>query len=200
MSSEPAPNRSYRRLLIGMAVLGIAIDLGTKYWAFAALYNGTPQGNREVVPGWFRFTAEYDFNRQPGTGFVRDLQLASAPVMPHVNYGALFGLGGQHKGEANMGFAALSVVAAIGIGVWGLAGAPRRDRVLSFALGLILGGTVGNLYDRLVFGGVRDFLYFYRIEYPVFNYADCTLVVGMCILVLHAFLTPAAKAKGVAAK
>ena len=179
MSSDtPALGRSYRWLLIGLAVLGLVLDLGSKYWAFAALYDGTPQGNREVVPGWFRFTAEYDFNKVPDSGLLGKLQLASAPVMPHVNYGALFGLGGDHKGDANLGFAALSIVAAIGIGVWGLAGAPRRDRVLSFALGLILGGTVGNLYDRLVFGGVRDFLYFYKINYPVFNYADCTLVAG----------------------
>jgi hypothetical protein len=51
---------------------------------------------------------------------------------------------------------------------------------------LILGGTIGNLYDRLVFGGVRDFLYFYYIEWPVFNFADCCLVVGAGLLLVHA--------------
>jgi lipoprotein signal peptidase len=59
------------------------------------------------------------------------------------------------------------------------------------ALGLILGGTIGNLYDRLVFGGVRDFLYFYKIEWPVFNVADCCLVVGATLLLLQAvFVAP----------
>jgi lipoprotein signal peptidase len=61
------------------------------------------------------------------------------------------------------------------------------------ALGLILGGTVGNLYDRLVFGGVRDFMYFHRnsFEWPVFNIADCCLVVGAVLLLVQAvFVTP----------
>ena len=49
-----------------------------------------------------------------------------------------------------------------------------------------LGGTIGNLYDRIVFGGVRDFLYFYKIEWPVFNVADCCLVVGAGLLLFQA--------------
>ena len=51
---------------------------------------------------------------------------------------------------------------------------------------LILAGTVGNLFDRVVFGGVRDFLYFYLIEWPVFNVADCCLVIGAGMLLVQA--------------
>ena len=58
------------------------------------------------------------------------------------------------------------------------------------ALGLILGGTIGNLYDRLVFGGVRYFLYFHYIEWPVFNIADCCLVVGAGLLLVQAVFVP----------
>ena len=58
------------------------------------------------------------------------------------------------------------------------------------ALGLILAGTVGNLYDRLVFNGVRDFLHFYYVEWPVFNFADCCLVVGATVLLLQAIFGP----------
>ena len=56
------------------------------------------------------------------------------------------------------------------------------------ALGLILGGTVGNMYDRLVFGGVRDFMHFHHnsFEWPVFNVADCCLVVGAALLLVQA--------------
>ena len=188
------PGRTYRWLLLALAVSGFVIDQASKYGMFYALYDGTPQGNREVVPGWFRFTAEFDRLAEPGTGPIRALQLLSAPVMPRVNHGALFGIGGEHKFGANAAFALVSALAAVGILVWGLRGAPARDRVLSFALGLILGGTLGNLYDRVVFNGVRDFLYFYKIEWPVFNSADCTLVAGAGVLLLHAFVTPSAKA------
>ena len=111
--------------------------------------------------------------------------------MPRVNHGALFGLGGSWKGGANGLFAVVSVAAAVAILVWGTRPGPARERWLSGALGLILGGTVGNLYDRLVFGGVRDFLYFYYVEWPVFNFADCCLVVGAALLLMQAvFVAP----------
>ena len=106
--------------------------------------------------------------------------------MPRVNHGALFGLGQGHKGLANGFFAAVSVAAAVAIIIWGTRRHTSRERGLMAALGLILGGTVGNLYDRLVFGGVRDFLYFYKVEWPVFNVADCCLVVGAALLLVQA--------------
>ena len=92
-------------------------------------------------------------------------------------------------------FAAVSIAAAAGIVVWACRRTTAVDVWLCAALGLILGGTIGNLYDRLVFNGVRDFLYFYKIEWPVFNVADCCLVVGACMLLAHAFLFPP-KAEG----
>src|SRR4029077_2279204 len=106
-----------------------------------------------------------------------------------VNHGALFSLGGQFKTDANHFFAGVSVLAALGIIVWGARRATATDKWLCAALGLILAGTLGNLYDRVIFGGVRDFLYFYYIEWPVFNIADCCLVVGAFLLLVQAFLT-----------
>src|SRR5436190_697365 len=67
-----------------------------------------------------------------------------------------------------------------------------RDLNLCFALGLILGGTLGNFYDRIVFDGVRDFLYWHKgIDWPVFNIADCCLVCGAGFLLLEAFFAKA---------
>ena len=48
-------------------------------------------------------------------------------------------------------------------------------------LGLILGGTVGNLIDRLVFAGVRDFIYFKFINFAIFNIADAVIVVSVIL-------------------
>ncbi len=191
------PNRSYRWLAATLAVVTLAADQGTKYGMFRWLYPG-PQANRgeyDVVAEWFKFTAEFDPDTKPCDCGFNGLQTWSAPTMPRVNHGALFGLMQEHKGGANQVFAGVSILAAVGIVVWVSRRPTAADGWLCAALGLILGGTIGNLYDRLVFNGVRDFLYFYKINWPVFNVADCGLVVGAGMLLVHAFL-PAKKTDG----
>lgn len=194
--------RSYRWLLLTLAVVALSADLASKYGVFRWLYhNGevrTPEkvsnGNEyDVVPGWFKLIAQFDPTTPLCDCGFSGLQTWSAPVMPRVNHGALFGLGGSQKGNANGFFAVISVAAALAILVWGTRKGPAQERWLSAALGLILGGTLGNLYDRLVFGGVRDFLYFYYIEWPVFNVADCCLVVGAGLLMVQAIFVPPPK-------
>src|SRR5262249_9248261 len=103
------------------------------------------------------------------------------------NEGALFGMGREYKRLANTLFALVSIVAAVAIVYWSARRATARDPFLCAALGLILAGTLGNLYDRLFFHGVRDFLYFHLIEWPVFNVADCCLVCGAFLLLAQAF-------------
>ena len=187
---------SKRWLLFTLAITVLVLDQGSKYGVFGSLHEaGSPLTHfqRELVPGWFRFTAVYNPTEKPDDGFLGTLQTISADEMPHVNQGALFGLGQEHEGLSNTIFAVVSALAAIGITVWGFRKATGQDVWLCVSLGLILGGTLGNLYDRVVFAGVRDFLDFYIINWPVFNIADCGLVVGACILLGHAFLTPAKK-------
>jgi signal peptidase II len=115
------------------------------------------------------------------------LRTWSGEFLPRVNHGALFGMGQAYATWANLVFACVSLLAATAIIWWSLRPAAARDGVLCTALGLILAGTLGNLYDRLVFNGVRDFLYWSRwFEWPVFNIADCCLVCGVCLLTLQA--------------
>jgi signal peptidase II len=61
---------------------------------------------------------------------------------------------------------------------------PARNRLLQVALGLILGGALGNLYDRLAYGYVVDFLEFYAGTYhwPSFNIADSAISTGVALL------------------
>jgi len=179
--------RSYRWLLISFAVIGFLGDQGSKYGVFRWLYHDGLGGTHEVIPGVFRILAQFDPTRPPGTNV---LVTWSGETPPRVNYGALFGLGGEHQGLANGFFALISALAAVAILIWGMRRATAKDGWLSVALGLILGGTLGNFYDRVVFSGVRDFLHFYYIEWPVFNIADCCLVVGAIMLLIQAFLMP----------
>ena len=101
---------------------------------------------------------------------------------------------------SNIVFAIVSVLAALGIIYWSSRPAMARDITLCIALGLILGGTLGNLYDRVVFGGVRDFLHWYKPEWPVFNVADCCLVCGAGLLLFEAFFTKTEAPKSEAAE
>jgi signal peptidase II len=64
---------------------------------------------------------------------------------------------------------------------------PARNRVLQIALALILGGALGNLYDRLAYKYVVDFLEFYVGSYhwPSFNIADSAISIGVALLALE---------------
>jgi signal peptidase II len=64
---------------------------------------------------------------------------------------------------------------------------PAQDRLLQSALGLILGGALGNLYDRLTYGYVVDFLdvYLGRYRWPTFNVADAAICTGVFLLALE---------------
>ncbi len=165
---------SYRWLLWTLVVVGLSLDQATKYGVFAWLHNDGHGGEHIVVANMFEFTVEY---KDPNT--------------PHVNQGALFGFGNTHGGLANGVFAAVSVVAALAIAYWSTLRSTIHDRWLCAALGLILAGTLGNLYDRIVYQGVRDFIHwhYYKHDWPVFNIADCCLVVGAILLLGQAFLT-----------
>jgi len=153
-----------------------------------------PWATRElkIVPGTFDIIASHTQEKEEGEGVGSALRQVSGEQLPYVNRGALFGWGGGRTDgqDLNILFAAVSFLAAVGIAYWSRRPATRGDRILCAALGLILAGTIGNLYDRLVFDGVRDFLHWYRwFDWPVFNIADCCLVFGAGLLLAHAFLT-----------
>src|SRR5262249_59810245 len=118
------------------------------------------------------------------------------PLIPRVlelqtsqNTGALWGFGAGLPGSSLI-FAGLSVVAAIIICYWLFILHAASSRVLTVALGLIMAGAMGNCYDRLVFGHVRDFVHFHvdaiGFDCAIFNFADNMLVAGALTLVLYA--------------
>jgi signal peptidase II len=106
-----------------------------------------------------------------------------------LNTGAAFSLLENLPPNAvRIGLIAFSVIAAII--VFGLLWRTGRTLTLtSVALALILGGALGNLYDRIRFHHVVDFLAvkIYHYNWPDFNVADSCIVIGACLLLLEIF-------------
>jgi lipoprotein signal peptidase len=200
--------RSYRGLLWALALVGALADQGTKYGVFHWLYNNGQDNSQAIIPGAFDLLVQFTGQRETGTNFLGRLRSFSGDALPRVNHGALFGmkvldrLGLAHENLDywnNALFAAISFLAAAAIAYWSTRRSLARDWLLCTALGLILGGTLGNLYDRLVFNGVRDFLHWHGgFEWPVFNIADCCLVVGAFLLLTQAVVNRQAVAPSAA--
>jgi signal peptidase II len=168
--------RSRYLVFFSLAILGCAADLCTKSWVFR--WRGMPRPGNE----WWIWP---DY----------------VGIETALNPGALFGMGGQFTQV----FSLLSIVAAIGIAVWLFPMKAAREWPLTIALGAVMGGILGNLYDRLglweVPGApderilqVRDWILLRYGEHtwPNFNIADCLLVGGSILLVWHGLLGGAA--------
>jgi signal peptidase II len=152
-------NSSARATHFLLALFVVLLDRWTKRLVAAriAMYN-----HIQVIPGFFRIT----HTENTGAAF------------------SLFADSPSHWKTAML--ISFSVVAMIVVSVllW------KQSRALTMtgiALSLILGGAVGNLWDRVASGRVVDFLLFYvkTYQWPVFNLADSAIVVGASVLVLE---------------
>jgi signal peptidase II len=104
------------------------------------------------------------------------------------NRGAAFSFLADAPGWQTPFFVAVAVVAAAVVS-WMLWRHPART-LLCCGLALILGGALGNLWDRLAWGAVADFLDFHAFgwHWPAFNVADSAITVGAVILIVEGFL------------
>jgi signal peptidase II len=142
----------YRWFVIAF-VLALALDQGTKLWARHSLQPIYP-GVVTVIPGFF----DLRYSENPGSAF-----------------GLFRGLPGARYLLFIVGVGALIIVANI------LRKARPESRRLGVELGLLAGGALGNVIDRILFGRVTDFVV-WRIgmhEWPTFNIADAALVLGV---------------------
>ena len=105
------------------------------------------------------------------------------------NYGAAFSFLSDAGGWQRYGLSILSAAVSAAIAVW-LARQPLDRWMESAALALILGGALGNLYDRVALGYVVDFLDFHWSgrHFPAFNVADAAISVGAVLLLVDAFI------------
>ena len=104
------------------------------------------------------------------------------------NEGAAFSFLANAGGWQRWFFTGLGGVATLGM-VWMLKHHPSQT-LFGFAIACILGGAVGNVIDRVLYGYVVDFLDFYyaNIHFPAFNVADCGISLGAACLILDEVL------------
>jgi signal peptidase II len=140
----------------------VVLDQASKIW----IRNNVSDWDRlEIVPGFFR-------------------------IIHTENRGAAFGVLAEASSEWRTFFLiglSMLVMVLIGALLWQPSRGGLADTsLLRTGLSLILGGAVGNLYDRIALGGVTDFLEFYRgaWAFPAFNVADSAISVGAGLLIL----------------
>ncbi|RKQ95848.1 signal peptidase II [Kushneria sinocarnis] len=141
-----------------LSALVIILDLGSKLWLSATLSYGRPV---EVIPGFFNL------------------------LLLH-NTGAAFSFLAEHAGWQRWLFALVAVIAVTALSVW-LTRTSPRERFTRAAIALVIGGAIGNLFDRVVHGYVIDFLSFHWQQvyyYPAFNLADTAITLGAIGLIL----------------
>ena len=147
---------------VGIAALVIIIDQLTKLWIMT---NFALHEQQNVIPGLF------------------DLVYVT-------NTGAAFGfLAGSKNLLRQVFFVGVAIVALVVI-VYAYGHLKKQGKIFVYALGLIGGGAIGNLIDRLRFGSVVDFLDFYLGSYhwPAFNAADSAITVGVGLFLLGTLL------------
>lgn len=127
---------------------------------------------------WLLFVYEIELNG--------DLVLAPFATVTLVwNRGISYGLFQQEADWGRWGLVIISFVAAVAFGIWLRKNPPR---LVAWALGLVIGGAVGNGIDRAAYGAVVDFMHLHwgSFSWYVFNIADCAIVVGVALLLLDA--------------
>ncbi len=192
-SSDPAARRAWRSplawiVLLVASITGVTADLGLKHWAFNNVASQPVAMDRDVIqqPSWHIPSHE------------------AVPVIPRLlnlhlvkNEGAVFGIGANQRM-----FFIVFTIGALAAAVVVFSCWTRADALAAhIAIGLIVAGGAGNLFDRLRFGFVRDFLHLlpgwrlpFGLSWPggnsevfpwVFNLADVMLLVGMATLMWY---------------
>lgn len=130
-----------------------------------------------------------------GAGFVHMSDGAAVPVLPFFNLmmvwnpGISLGLFPASSVEGTVFLATFQMV-AVGVLCWWLWSAKKVS--LAIGLGMVIGGALGNLIDRLVYGKVADFFQLHAFGYSfyVFNVADAAITFGVIALLYDALMKP----------
>jgi signal peptidase II len=181
-------------LLLCVAAAGIILDLGSKEWAFASIAAAPVVIDREAAISNPEYAPiPHHEGRVALPGGLLDFRLV-------LNSGAVFGIG-AHQRWFFVSFSLVAIAVAIWLFGWRTS---ARNRLLHIGIGLILAGAIGNLWDRIQLGRVRDFLHMlpgwelpFGLSWPggnaevwpwIFNIADVMLLAGMGLVLLDMWI------------
>ncbi|MEO6807175.1 MAG: signal peptidase II [Edaphobacter sp.] len=161
-STIGAASKDRRGLVLAISALVVILDRVTKHLVARQLPNGQ---THTVIPGIFRISDVHN----TGAAFSMFAENASPTAVRNIL----------------IAFSVVAVIILFGM-LWRIG---RRLTVTSVALALILGGAFGNLYDRVRYHYVIDFLEVHIVHYhwPDFNVADSCIVIGACLLLIEIF-------------
>ncbi|MCU7938979.1 MAG: signal peptidase II [gamma proteobacterium symbiont of Bathyaustriella thionipta] len=150
-----------------LTALIIVLDLGSK--AIVSQHFSLYE-TMAVIPGWFNLTLAH-------------------------NSGAAFSFLAEESGWQRWFFAAIALIVSTIIFFW-IKRLQTHERWMAIALASVLGGALGNLWDRLTLGYVIDFLDVYyqsgldnAMHWPAFNIADMAISIGAVMLIIDALFT-----------
>jgi signal peptidase II len=157
-----ATPKDRRPIVLAISALVVLIDRVTKHLVAQQLPNGQAH---TVIPGFFRITDVHN----TGAAFSMFAENASPVTVRNIL----------------IAFSVVAIIVVFGM-LWRIG---RYVTVTSVALALILGGAFGNLYDRVRYHYVIDFLevHIYHYHWPDFNVADSCIVIGACLLLIEIF-------------
>ncbi len=179
-------------ILVGVLVLSLAADLGTKEWALNKL--SASEAELGFAP---RGAAEAPVCEEDDHGLVHMQRIRKSPIViiPSFlelryaeNCGAAFGL--MHKAPRIARILLFGVTAlGVSIGLLVMLYRGQRGALFNWSVPLIVSGAIGNFADRIRHGYVVDFIRAYARswEWPTFNVADATITVGIVLMLLEGF-------------
>ncbi len=100
------------------------------------------------------------------------------------NDAALFGIGNGTQWAARL-LASMTAVFLFLLLFFAGRNHKKMSRLSAFTYGLLIGGSIGNLYDRIAFGYVRDMIYAKFIDFPIFNIADSAICIAIALIVIE---------------
>ena len=171
-------------LIFLTALIVLFIDQFSKYWIMSSHVVGT----LGYTGSWYDLNALRSFLSESAViqknAIPQDGTFIVLSFTP--NDAALWGIGSGNPWASRLLLAltALFIFLLLFFTIRSGKKLPKLSRVI---VGLLIGGSIGNLYDRIAFGYVRDMICTRFIEFPIFNIADSAICVAIALLVFEAF-------------